>query len=664
MKLNYLEKLNREQAAAVQHGVKNGIAKPARPLLIIAGAGTGKTDTLAHRVAHLLASGADINRILLLTFTRNAAKQMIRRSAAILRGALNIDVAELPYAGTFHAVGAQLLKEFAEQVGLQPNFTIRDRSDAADMMDMVRHKLGFSASEVHFPDKNVCLAIYSYKINSCKTLEEILGAKFPSCRKWRTKLKRLFTEYKVSKREQNVLDYDDLLLYWARMLRKPEIAQQLQERFQYVLVDEYQDTNRLQSKILRRLKPDGRGVTVVGDDAQAIYSFRAATVHNILDFSDQFLPKARIIKIEENYRSTGPILDACNGVINLSRQAYSKKLWSKRASKIKPRLVTVQDEAEQAKYIADEILRAKEEGVPFASQAVLMRASHHSLKLEIELSRRNIPFVKWGGIKFLEAAHIKDVLSVLRWCENPRDEIAGFRSLKLLPGVGPGTATKVLKQLKQWPGALHVDRLEPPHGAAENWRGFVKFFAALRAAEWPTEVSEIIKWYLPLMKHDHPDLRAADLDQLSLIAGTYESREKFLMEVTLEPPESTVGPRKNARPDDDDYLVLSTIHSAKGQEWSRVTILSVVNGAIPSTKATSSDDVEEERRLLYVAMTRAKDVLELIIPHRFLSRRNNSPIVNLFSSPTRFIPVSLDRHFKRKTAGRRRHPHRAREQIA
>jgi DNA helicase-2/ATP-dependent DNA helicase PcrA len=357
-------------------------------------------------------------------------------------------------------------------------------------------------------------------------------------------------------------------------------------------------------------------------------------------------------------------LDACNGVINLSRQAYAKKLWSQRASKIKPRLVTVQDEAEQAKYIADEVLRAKEEGVPFSSQAVLMRASHHSLKLEIELSRRNIPFVKWGGIKFLEAAHIKDVLSVLRWCENPRDEIAGFRVLKLLPGVGPGIATKVLKQLKQWPGALDIDRVKAPHGAAENWPGFVKLMAALRTAEWPMEVSDIVKWYFPLMKHDNADLRAADLGQLSLIAGTYQSRQKFLMEVTLEPPEGTVGPRKNARPDDDDYLVLSTIHSAKGQEWSRVTILNAVNGAIPSTKATSPDDVEEERRLLYVAMTRAKDILELIIPHRFLSYRDNSPIVDLFSSPTRFIPASFIRYFKRKTAGGRKASHGVREHVS
>jgi len=657
MEPEYLEKLNRQQRAAVEYGVKDGVAKPAGPLLIIAGAGTGKTHTLAYRVAHLLASGADMNRVLLLTFTRNAAKQLIRRSAAIVRDALNVDVAELPYAGTFHAVGAQLLKEFAEQVGLQPNFTIRDRSDAADMMDMVRHKLGFSASEVHFPDKNVCLAIYSYKINSCQSVERVLSTKFKGCRKWRSKLKRLFKAYRVSKREQNVLDYDDLLLYWARMLRKPEIAKQLQDRFQYVLVDEYQDTNRLQSKILLRLKPDGRGVTVVGDDAQAIYSFRAATVRNILGFPDQFSPKARIIKIEENYRSTGPILDACNGVINLSRQAYSKKLWSKRASKIKPCLITVQNEADQARYITDEILRAKEEGVPFSSQAVLMRASHHSLKLEIELGRRNIPFVKWGGIKFLEAAHIKDVLSVLRWCENPSDEIAGFRVLKLLPGVGPGIAARVLKQLKQWPGALHIDRVDAPNGAAENWPAFVKVLAALRTPEWPSEVPEIIKWYLPLMKHDNADLRAADLDQLSLIAGTYQSREKFLMEVTLEPPEATVGPRKNARPDDDDHLVLSTIHSAKGQEWSRVTILNAVNGAIPSTKATNADDVEEERRLLYVAMTRAKDILELIIPHRFLSYRDNSPIVDLFSSPTRFIPASLNRYFKRKTAGGFNGPH-------
>ena len=651
METNYLNKLNKEQRLAARHGVKSGRAYPARPLLIIAGAGSGKTATLAHRVAHLLASGADVNRLLLLTFTRRAAKEMVRRSAAIVREALNVEVGELPYAGTFHAVGAKLVREFAERLGLQPNFTIRDRSDAADMMDLVRHRLGLSEAEVHFPDKNVCLAIYSYKVNSCRKLSVVLKEKFPSHCKRRPQLERLFAEYKAAKRDQNVVDYDDLLLFWARMLRQPDIAKQLRERFQYVLVDEYQDTNRLQSKILLRLKPGGCGVTVVGDDAQAIYSFRAATVQNILRFPDHFKPIARIIKLEQNYRSTGPILKACNAVINLSQQSYIKKLWSERTSKKKPRLVTVEDDAGQARHVADQIIAAKEEGLPFASQAVLMRASHHSQKLEIELTRRNVPYVKWGGIKFLEAAHIKDLLSILRWLENPRDEIAGFRVLKLLPGVGPSAATRVLKQLRKRPGNLDLDRVEMPPGASEHWPGFITLLAGLTNTEWPSEVSEIINWYLPLMKHDNTELRAADLRQLGLIAGTYRCREHFLTEVTLEPPELTVTSSKSSRPDDEDHVVLSTIHSAKGHEWSHVYILNAVNGAMPSAKVTTSDEIEEERRLFYVGMTRAKNVLELLVPHRLLSYRDNSPVVDLFTRPTRFIPASLNRHFKRTVGG-------------
>jgi DNA helicase-2/ATP-dependent DNA helicase PcrA len=433
------------------------------------------------------------------------------------------------------------------------------------------------------------------------------------------------------------------------LLRKPDIAKVLQDRFQYILVDEFQDTNRLQSKILRRLKPDGLGVTVVGDDAQAIYSFRAATVKNILGFPSQYNPAARVIKLEQNYRSTNQILKACNAAINLSNQAYAKELWSERPNGMKPKLVSVDDDAAQAKYIADQIIQAKEEGVPFHSQAVLMRASHHSLKLELEFARRNIPFVKWGGLKFLEAAHIKDVLSVLRWCENPRDQVAGFRALKVLPGVGPQAASKVLDRLKQWPDRLRIRKIASPSGAGEHWPTFQRLIANLGRSGWSSQIAEVVAWYLPLMKHDNADLRAADLHQLVAIASTYQTRERFLMEVTLEPPEATAGPTKPARPDDDDHVVISTIHSAKGHEWSRVFLLNAVNGCIPSTKATKPEETEEERRLLYVGMTRARDVLELMTPCRGYVPRENSSVVDLFSSPTRFIPTELYRLFKRTT---------------
>ena len=447
MAYDYLSDLNREQRRAVKHGVSDGSALGAKPLLVIAGAGTGKTKTLAHRVAHLIVNGADAHRILLLTFSRRAALDMTGRVKRITAAALGTRQIDLPWAGTFHAVGARILREYAHRIGLQPSFTILDRSDAADLMDVVRHDLGMSKKESRFPKKDTCLAIYSLAINSGASIKATLRNQFPWCIEWKADLRNLFGEYAAAKQRQNVLDYDDLLLAWSEIMNNGDLAAEVGDRFDHVLVDEYQDTNRLQANILLKLKPDGRGLTVVGDDAQSIYSFRAATVRNILDFPGQFEPSARIVTLEQNYRSTQPILDACNSVIEFAAERFTKNLRSERKSKQRPYLTTVTDETAQARYVAQQILDAREAGVPLKGQAVLFRASHHSAQLEIELSRRNIPFVKYGGLKFLEAAHVKDVISVFRWCENPADRVAGFRVLKLLPGIGPTTAAKVQDQV-------------------------------------------------------------------------------------------------------------------------------------------------------------------------------------------------------------------------
>src|SRR5271166_5076929 len=441
---DYLADLNREQRRAVRHGVKDGSALDAKPLLVIAGAGSGKTKTLAHRVAHLVVNGIDPHRILLLTFSRRAALDMTGRVKRITSAAMGIGQVDLPWAGTFHAVGARILREYAARIGLKPSFTILDRSDAADLMDVVRHDLGLSKKESRFPGKDTCLAIYSFAVNSGSSIKATLRDKFPWAIECKADLRKLFGQYVAAKQRQNVLDYDDLLLAWAEMMNDVDLAAELGDRFDHVLVDEYQDTNRLQSKNVLKLKPDGRGVTVVGDDAQSIYSFRAATVRNILDFPDQFDPPARVITLEANYRSTQPILDACNSVIGFAKERFTKNLRSDRKSKQRPFLTTVVDETAQARYVAQQILDTREAGLPLKSQAVLFRASHHSAQLEIELARRNIPFVKYGGLKFLEAAHVKDVISVLRWCSNRQDRIAGFRVLQLLPGIGPTTATKIL----------------------------------------------------------------------------------------------------------------------------------------------------------------------------------------------------------------------------
>ena len=402
----------------------------------------------------------------------------------VASGALKGQRIDLPWAGTFHAVGARLLGEYAQRIGLRPSFTILDRSDSADLMNMVRHDLDQSKKESRFPQKDTCLSIYSLAINSGAPLKQILSTQFPWCAEWEDELRTLFIAYCKAKRQQNVLDYDDLLLYLAKMLNDEDLTAEIGSRFDHILVDEYQDTNRLQAEILLKLKPDGRGVMVVGDDAQAIYSFRAATVRNILDFPNKFTPRARVVTLEQNYRSTQPILYASNLVIGFAKERFTKNLFSERRSQQKPYLTTVADEAAQARYVAGRILKAREAGVPLKQQAVLFRASHHSAQLEIELARRNIPFVKYGGLKFLEAAHVKDVVCVLRWCENPRDRVAGLRVLQLLPGIGPSTAAKIFDKIAAERKVIDVlKHFAVPKQTAEDWPAFVRLIARPRKAE-------------------------------------------------------------------------------------------------------------------------------------------------------------------------------------
>ena len=431
--------LNAEQARAAQYGA--AVNSAGGPLLIIAGAGSGKTQTLAHRVVHLIEQGGDARRMLLLTFSRRAAREMERRVERILtsRG-LSEARAAIGWSGTFHAVGARLLREFAPSIGLDFAFTIHDRKDSADLLNLIRHQLGLSEQERRFPLKATCLAIYSRAVNSGHALDKVLLQHFPWCAAFEDDLRRLFEGYVEAKQSQHVLDYDDLLLYWAELMKAPELADAVRSLFDYVLVDEYQDTNAIQAAILLALKPDGQGLTVVGDDAQSIYGFRAATVRNILDFPKQFQPPATIVTLDRNYRSTAPILEAANAVIALAKERFTKNLWSDRSSAEKPALVSVQDDAAQAGFVVERVLANREEGMSLKEQAVLFRTSYHSAALEIELSRRNIPFVKFGGLKFLEAAHVKDLLAVLRWAENALDRMAGFRVLQLLPGIGPGMA--------------------------------------------------------------------------------------------------------------------------------------------------------------------------------------------------------------------------------
>lgn len=656
MSVAYLEKLNEQQRKAVEHGVGLPEGNSAGPLLIIAGAGSGKTNTLAHRVAHLIVNGADPRRILLMTFSRRAASEMARRVERICRNVLGANAGvltdALAWSGTFHGIGARLLRMYAEQIGLNLDFTIHDREDSADLMNLVRHELGFSKTDSRFPTKGTCLAIYSRVVNSETPLNEILRQHYPWVATWDEQLKELFGAYVEAKQAQNVLDYDDLLLYWAQMVSDPDLADDIGNRFDHVMVDEYQDTNKLQASVLMALKPGGRGLTVVGDDAQSIYSFRAATVRNILDFPTSFSPAADVITLDRNYRSTQPILAAANGVIELARERFTKNLWTERESLERPKLVTVKDETDQANYIVEQVLANREVGMTLKQQAVLFRTSSHSSTLEVELTRRNIPFVKFGGLKFLDSAHVKDMLAVLRFAQNPRDRVAGFRLLQMLPGIGPKTAGTILDTIASDPEPLlALAEIPPPPKTGEDWTYFIQLLAGLRKTQggWPSDIERARLWYEPHLDriHEDADTRKADLLQLEQIASGYPSRERFLTELTLDPPDAT-SDQAGVPLLDEDYLILSTVHSAKGQEWRSVFMLNVVDGCIPSDLATgTTQEIEEERRLLYVGMTRAKDSLSLITPLRFFTHGQSSQgDRHVYASRSRFIPATLLQYFE------------------
>jgi DNA helicase-2/ATP-dependent DNA helicase PcrA len=658
----WLDTLNSAQRAAATHGSKAATGLwTAGPLLVIAGAGTGKTNTLAHRVAYLMLNGVAPERLLLLTFSRRASQEMIRRARRIVAQATAQHgagedalgdktapgVARLTWAGTFHSIANRVLRKYAANVGLQPAFSVMDRGDSADLVDLARQELGLSAKDKRFPRKDTCLAIYSHCVNTRLPLERTLSDVYPWCAQWHAELKHLFRRYVELKLAQQVLDFDDLLVYWHSLVQDPALAADVGALFDHVLVDEYQDTNTLQAEILLAIKPGGAGLCVVGDDAQSIYSFRAATVENILDFPSQFTPRASVVTLEENYRSTQPILDAANALIAEASRQYQKKLQSLRASQVRPRYVTVLDEQAQAEYVVERVLAAREQGVLLRKQAVLFRSSHHSDALELELVRRNIPYVKYGGLKFLEAAHVKDLLAVLRWADNPLNRIAAFRVLQLLPGVGPASADRCLKGFEassfDW-SALAAYRL--PTAETEQWRALVELLVSLATPEapWAGQVSRVSRWYEPHLAriYDAATPRAADLEQLERISTQFTTREAFLSELTLDPPRAS-GDLSGTPLLDEDYLILSTIHSAKGQEWDNVHVLHVSDGTFPNEFATGKAElIEEERRLLYVAMTRAKHELHLVAPLKYyVTQQSRGGDTHVYGTRSRFLTAGV-----------------------
>ncbi|MEP6765013.1 MAG: ATP-dependent helicase [Gemmatimonadaceae bacterium] len=636
--------LNAAQAAAASHGDS--------PLLIVAGAGTGKTRTLIHRVAHLISRGVPASRILLLTFTRRASQEMLDRCQQLVGAASN-----QVQGGTFHGVAHRLLRRFGPAAGLPADFTILDSADASDLMGLSRAALGYGVAKAgapRFPRAETLHALYSRNVNTNHPVPDILAEQWPHFLAWAGDIENVFADFVRRKSERNLLDYDDLLLSWALLLEHDVVlSAQIRELYEHVLVDEYQDTNPLQSRILRALCTHGR-LTVVGDDAQSIYAFRGATIRNILDFPSQFAG-AEIVTLEQNYRSVAPILETSNALISRAAERYSKRLWTERSGGEPPWLVTVRDEHDQTKFVVERILELHEEGMPLQNMAVLFRAGYLSADLEIELANRRIPYEKWGGLKFLEAAHVKDVVAFLRVLENPRDEVSWYRLLRLLPGVGDATARTAIETLAGhgWQ-PLILGSVQVSARARDGIRAMAALLDGLQraGATGPGESIQLVRQlYDPLLRatYDDSHVRLADLDQLETIAAGYEDRRSLLDALALEPPSNTQDLAVGGDAE-DDALILSTAHSAKGKEWDVVFVIHAADGVFPMARAAGDEaQVEEERRLLYVAMTRARDQLIVTYPLHSYATRTGSDFA--YGQLSRFLDTGVRATMQRVTVG-------------
>jgi DNA helicase-2/ATP-dependent DNA helicase PcrA len=585
--------------------------------------------------------GVPPERILLLTFTRRAAREMLQRTRTMVsmpaggRGVLG---------GTFHSVAHHFLRQHSTALGLPAGFGLLDASDAADVLDLLREEHGHAQRRSRFPKKGTLLEIYSRTVNSQRRLSDLAAEVFPWCEEHTEAIGALFKAYTVRKKTLGVIDLDDLLLYWRALSADEVIGQKLSDRFDHVLIDEYQDVNGLQVEIVRNLRRQCRELTAVGDDLQAIYGWRAASVDHILNFALHF-PDATVVTLERNYRSTQPTLDVANALAVQAARSFPKRLQAEREGGVAPELVFCRDESAQASEVCDRVLRRREEGMELREQAVLMRTSHDSALLELELARRQIPFVKYGGLRYLEAAHVKDLIALFRLADNPRDELAWFRILQLLEGVGPATARKALdalmagdgEVLAAWPQAR--DRL--PALARPQADVIV---ATLResdgvSASAGARAEQLCQALTPLITARYPDgvARLSDLEQL--VAATRESSglRQFVSELVIDPPVSSsdfAGPPLL----DEDYLVLSTVHSAKGLEWQDVHVLALYDGNFPACmSAGSSETVDEERRLLYVAMTRPRRRLHLYVPVRYYHRPRGIDDAHGFGQPSRFL---------------------------
>jgi len=616
-RIKYAELLNPSQLAAVTH--RDG------PILVIAGAGSGKTRTLIYRVARLIESGVPPGAILLLTFTRRAAQEMLRRVESLVG-----DRTRAVAGGTFHSFANLTLRQFGSAIGLKPNFTILDRSDMEDVVNLLRTRMGLGSRDRRFPKKGTITEAISMARNKRRELGEEIELDFPHLAEHRDDLVRLAAAYDGYKRERGLLDYDDLLYRLAELLEQHEgVRRRLGDTYRYIMIDEYQDTNLIQAELVRLLASTHRNVMAVGDDAQSIYSFRGANFRNIMDFP-QIFPGARVVKLEQNYRSLQGILDVANEVISRAADKYTKVLSAERRGEFRPLLIRAQDEHMQSRFVAERVLELREQGVELGEIAVLFRSGFHSFDLELELQRRDIPFIKRGGFKFIETAHIKDVLAHLRVVLNPADAVSWLRALMLVPGVGHRRAERLIEEIVAAPeperalmrAAESIGSAARPTGsgaAAAAAGRLAALLAELRrdsGARPADQIARTLEYYLPLMRENYPDdypKRERDLEHFQTITERYRSLESMLADVALEPPSDSLGDVL-AVEEDEGYLTLSTIHSAKGLEWRVVFLIWAADGRFPGPQSVGAEELEEERRLMYVAGTRARDELYISYP--------------------------------------------------
>jgi DNA helicase-2/ATP-dependent DNA helicase PcrA len=633
LSIDYRAALNSQQLAAVTAGEG--------PSLVIAGAGSGKTRTLVYRVAYLIDSGIDPSNILLLTFTRKSAQEMLARVGDLI-GARSQRVC----GGTFHSVANLLLRRYGRSIGVEPGFTILDRGDAEDLIALMRAQLGLNEKDKRFPRKGTIMEMLSKCENTLRSLDEIILDEFGHFADHIEDLGRLQKAYQAAKRQKQLLDYDDLLVMLRQLLLLDEVARTtISRQYRYILVDEYQDTNRLQAEVIRQLASTHNNVMVVGDDSQSIYGFRGATFKNIMEFPTLF-PGTTMYKLEENYRSTQPILNLANCIIDEAAEKYTKRLFTRKIDGPLPALVEAAGENTQSRFIAQKILELREEGVPLSEVAVLFRSSFHSFDLEIELSRKGLPFIKRGGVKFIETAHVKDLLAHVRVIANPLDTVSWHRVLMLVEGVGPKKAQDLMATLVKSDKPVQTLR-EVTGRSSVGLKNLANTLESLSGSEdlRPAHlVGHAYEYYLPILKEQYDDYpkRIRDLDHLQTIAEGYPGVDEFLADLALEPPDgSAVG--VDAPDRDDERMVLSTIHSAKGLEWQCVFVIWVVDGRFPSVYSFVADDeLEEERRLFYVAVTRAKRHLFLTYPINVFDKGSGM----LLSKPSRFLdpvtPALLD----------------------